>query len=284
MLDTCTSRSVILSEVTSETPASPEGKETARPTRRFPRSRVSVAERERMREDLREVNFPIGLRGYERSAVDRYVERVNRLIAELEISSSPESAIRHALEEVSEETSGLLERAYETAEEITARSRVRADDRLQEAEGEAERMRAAAASEAKATREAAQRDAQELRVSAMRETRDLTETTAREAQEVRATAQREAEQMLAAAETRVRDLTRSAEAVWRERRRLLDDMRALAEEQLELANAAATRFPHAVETEAGEAALTAEQVVEEKPDDPAASPEHDPGRPSAPDG
>jgi DivIVA domain-containing protein len=82
-----------------------------------------------MRDEVRDVDFPIGLRGYDRGAVDRYVQRVNRVIAELEISSSPDSAIRAALEEVSDETRGLLERAHETADEITARSRARADDR-----------------------------------------------------------------------------------------------------------------------------------------------------------
>ena len=50
---------------------------------------------------------------------------MNRVIAELEISSSPEAAVRHALDEVSEETRELLQRAHQTAEEITARSRSR---------------------------------------------------------------------------------------------------------------------------------------------------------------
>src|SRR5919108_5233706 len=129
-----------LRTVTRETPAAPDGKETV-PRRRFPRSRVGTAERARMREEVREVEFPIALRGYDRAAVDRYVQKVNRLIADFEISSSPESAIRHALEEVSEETSGLLQHAYETADEITARSRSKADDRLQRAEREAEEIR-----------------------------------------------------------------------------------------------------------------------------------------------
>ena len=93
-----------------------------------------------MREEVREVDFGIAMRGYDRAAVDRYVEQVNQLIAELEISSSPESAVRRALEEVSEETGGLLQRAHETAEEITARSRAKADDRLQLANMEAEEL------------------------------------------------------------------------------------------------------------------------------------------------
>ena len=90
----------------------------------------------RAAQTARDVDFPIALRGYDRAAVDQYVEEVNRAIAELEISSSPQSAIRHALEQVSEETSGLLQRAHETADEITERSRSQADDRLQRAKND----------------------------------------------------------------------------------------------------------------------------------------------------
>lgn len=86
---------------------------------------------------VRDVSFPIALRGYDRDAVDEYVRDVNRIIAELQVGRSPQSAIRHALDQVSEETRGILERAHETADEITARSRAQADDRLQWAEREA---------------------------------------------------------------------------------------------------------------------------------------------------
>jgi DivIVA domain-containing protein len=204
---------------------------------------VSAAERGRMEEEVREIDFPIALRGYDRAAVDRYVQKVNRLIAELELSASPESAVRHALEEVSEETSGLLQRAYETAEEITARSRAKADDRLQQAEQEAKNARSAAAHEAQETRETAQRETRELREAAERDAHELRETAAREAQQVRATTQGEVEEMRAAAETRVRELDRNAEAISRERRRFIDDMRTLAQQQFEIADAAAARFP-----------------------------------------
>jgi len=93
---------------------------------------------------VRNISFNTVMRGYDRDAVDAYIERVNRLIAELEIGRSPESAVKHAVAQVSEETRGILERAHETAEEITARSRARADDRLQEAEREAAAVREAA--------------------------------------------------------------------------------------------------------------------------------------------
>ena len=97
-----------------------------------------------MVEEMRSVSFPTAIRGYDREAVDAYVERVNRLIAELEISRSPEAAVKHAVAEVSEQTRGILEQAHQTAEEITARSRAQADDRLQVAEREAGELREAA--------------------------------------------------------------------------------------------------------------------------------------------
>jgi DivIVA domain-containing protein len=90
---------------------------------------------------LRDIEFPIGLRGYDRDAVDSYVRRVNRLIAELEVSRSPQSAVRHALEQVGDQTRDILQQAHESAERITAESRVKADDRMREAERDAAELR-----------------------------------------------------------------------------------------------------------------------------------------------
>jgi DivIVA domain-containing protein len=122
------------------------------------RSRVPDAEIA----ELRDVQFSGALRGYDREEVDRFVARVNQVLAELQITAAPESAIRHALKQVSEETQGILERAHETAEEITRRSRSQADDRLQQAETEARDVRAAAANEARELREAAEARVAEL--------------------------------------------------------------------------------------------------------------------------
>src|SRR5437763_13781945 len=148
--------------------AAKEAEEERRPPR-FPRSRVSSAERERMLNDARDVDLPIALRGYDRAAVDRHLGRLNRLIAELEMSSSPESAVRRALDEVSEETRELLQRAHATAEEITSRSRAKADDRLQLGEREAQELRDAARHEAQEARESAQHEAQQVREDAARD-------------------------------------------------------------------------------------------------------------------
>src|SRR3954471_7091526 len=96
--------------------------------------------RDRQLDELRQPDFPIALRGYDREAVDAYIERVNRAIADLQVGRSPQSAIRHALDQVSEETRGILERAHDTADEITARSQAQAADRVDQAEREAREL------------------------------------------------------------------------------------------------------------------------------------------------
>jgi DivIVA domain-containing protein len=159
---------------------------------------------------VRDISFPVAMRGYDREAVDAYVRRVNRIIAELEVSRSPQSAIRHALEQVSEETRGILERAHETAEEITSRSRSRADDRVQEADAEARDVRAAAEADARELRTAAEADSREMR---------------------------------AAAEARVHELEADYVDLWQERERVLADMREIAAQLAALADSAAQRLP-----------------------------------------
>jgi DivIVA domain-containing protein len=90
--------------------------------------------------ELRQPDFPIVMRGYDRAAVDAYIERVNQAIADLQVGRSPQSAIRHALDQVGEETRGILERAHDTADEITARSQAQAAGRVDEAEREAREL------------------------------------------------------------------------------------------------------------------------------------------------
>ena len=85
--------------------------------------------------------FPIVMRGYDRHAVDAFVQEVLELVGELEAGASHESIVQRKLEEVGEETASILQRAHETADEIAARSRAQADGRLQRAEREAELLR-----------------------------------------------------------------------------------------------------------------------------------------------
>jgi DivIVA domain-containing protein len=253
-------------EVESQAAELVGARDDERAGRRFGSSRVlTAADRDRILTDARTVEFPAALRGYDRTAVDRYVERMSRLITELEMSSSPEAAVRHALDEVSEETRDILQRAHQTAEEITARSRAKADDRLQQAERESEELhesalRHAAEAQDVASQEAAQlreealrevaelretadREVAELREKTARETQRLRATTERETEEMRATARRDTEEMVESAETRARELARSAETIWRERRRLIDDMRAVGDQLVAIGDTEGKRFP-----------------------------------------
>jgi DivIVA domain-containing protein len=105
------------------------------PTQRFP-GRESAADR------IRETTFPlVAMRGYDRRAVDDFLEWVGNVVSELESRQSRESVVQRALDEVGEETAGILQRAHETADEIAARSRSQAEGRIQRAEREAELLR-----------------------------------------------------------------------------------------------------------------------------------------------
>lgn len=137
-----------------------------------------------------EVDFPIVLRGYDRIAVDAYVKKTTQLIAELQATRSPEAAVRRALERVGEQISGILQRAHDTAEEITSQSRREAEERLEEV-------------------------------------------------------RREAAQITANAEVRMKDLDVDIDRIWGERHRIIDDVRDLSRELMEMAEAAASRFPPA---------------------------------------
>lgn len=86
-------------------------------------------------------HFPVALRGYDRDAVDAYVANLRQRVIELEAVRTPESIMRRALEQVGQETSGILQQAQETAREIAARSRQQADDRLARAKRDADEIR-----------------------------------------------------------------------------------------------------------------------------------------------
>ena len=108
----------------------------------FDTSEFKAVRFERSRADeIGERNFPIVMRGYDRAAVDAFVEEVRELVADLESRQSQESVIQRALAEVGEETTSILQRAHETADEIAARSRAQAEGRIQRAEREADLVR-----------------------------------------------------------------------------------------------------------------------------------------------
>jgi cell division initiation protein len=92
-------------------------------------------------DQIAERSFPVVMRGYDRAAVDEFVEKVVQIVQDLESRQSQESVVQRALAEVGEETTSILQRAHETADEIAARSRAQAEGRIQRAEREAELVR-----------------------------------------------------------------------------------------------------------------------------------------------
>jgi len=101
-------------------------------TARFNRSAIErIANRE----------FPLAVRGYDRHAVDQFVQEVLELVSHLEGRQTRESIVQRALDEIGVETAGILQRAHETADEIAARSRAQAEGRIQRAEREADMLR-----------------------------------------------------------------------------------------------------------------------------------------------
>ena len=106
------------------------------PTHQPPRNSAS--------DRLREPEFPLAVRGYESRAVDEDVAELVELLEDLEGRQLREKVVQRALDEVGEETAGILQRAHEMADELAARSRAQAEGRLQRAEREAEIAKAEA--------------------------------------------------------------------------------------------------------------------------------------------
>ena len=86
-------------------------------------------------------DFPMAVRGYDRHAVDEFVQEVLEIVTDLEGRQTRESVVQRALDEIGEETAGILQRAHETADEVAARSRAQAEGRMQRAEREADMLR-----------------------------------------------------------------------------------------------------------------------------------------------
>ena len=86
-------------------------------------------------------DFPLAVRGYDRGAVDAFVQEVLEIVSDLEGRQTRETVVQRALDEVGEETAGILQRAHETADEVAARSRAQAEGRIQRAEREADMLR-----------------------------------------------------------------------------------------------------------------------------------------------
>jgi DivIVA domain-containing protein len=195
--------------------------------------------RDTLPEDIRDPSFPTAVRGYDRRAVDAYVERINGLIAELQVSGSPRAAVRHALDRVGEQTSGILQHARGTAEEITTSAREEAEETTARAKAEAQDITTAAQGQASDTIARASAEADELVASARAEAdailaraNDQSENTLARARIEAEARVRQVEEEIASlrndAEARMRALQADVAAISDERHALLEDIRMIA--------------------------------------------------------
>ena len=201
----------------------------------------SAAYRAHVPADIRNITFPVGMRGYERDAVEAYVRRVNRVIAELEVTRSPQAAVKHAVERVSEQTKTILEEARESAEKITTTAQTEADEIVAQAKAKAADLVVAASSEAdrvKAESDELVARSREQADQIIAEAKANAEQRRRESEEELAKAQAEAE-------ARMRELEADTASVWDRRHELLGDIDRMADQLHEAAREATGRFARA---------------------------------------
>jgi DivIVA domain-containing protein len=208
---------------------------------------------DRVPAELRDVSFPVSMRGYDRQTVDAYVERVNRVIAELEMSRSTEAAVRHALDRVGEQTSGILQRARSSAEDIIA-----------DGEEEAEELTARAKAEVESLVAGARAEATQLVAKARAEAGEILARSRAEAAQRLQQSEEEAAALREQADAWMGQLRAETEAISETRRKLLADIREMAVRFEEVASWAATRFPREPAEEA-EGLPEAEVEVEPEP-------------------
>ena len=206
--------------------------------------------RDRVPAEIRNVSFPVSMRGYDRAAVEAYVQRVNRVIAELEVSRSPQAAIRHALDRVGEQTVAILREARESAERIAAAARDDADQTIQEAKAEAADLVVNASADAEQERAAAkqtlvdtQTEANELVSQARAEADGILADARAEAERRQQQTDDEIEARQANAEARLRELESDAHAVSAERDALVEQLHSIGSRLHEVASSAGAQAP-----------------------------------------
>ena len=193
-----------------------------------PRAEVRPARGRTFLPDVTGVEFASSRRGYDRDQVDQYVERVSRIVVELEAMRSPDAVIERALADVGEETSAILRRARKAAEEIIA-----------DAEEQARAHTAKAEADARAKREDGDRysarvraDAEQVLNDARTQAKEIEDQATAEARRVREDADRYREQVSSHIDQLARD-----------RHGLIDDLRKLADQFHRTADRALEQIP-----------------------------------------
>jgi DivIVA domain-containing protein len=249
----------ILGDVEEDLSAAPTEAESSED--QAPKTEIRPARGRTFLPEVTGVEFSGSRRGYDRAEVDQYVERVSRIVVELEAMRSPDAVIERALADVGEETSAILRRARKAAEEIIAdaeansrersehaeararelreeadhySARVRADAEqvMSEANSESERIVAEARDEAASVREEARSEAAQMRQEATSEATRVRQEATTEATRLRGDTDRYRAQVSA-----------HIDQLAQERHRLIEDLRKLADQFHRTADRALEQIP-----------------------------------------
>jgi DivIVA domain-containing protein len=187
---------------------------------------------------IRNVSFPVGVRGYERKAVEAYVRAVNRVIAELEVTRSPQAAVRHAVERVGEQTKAILDEARGSAEKITATAQAEADEIVGKAKAKAADLVVGADTEADRIRA----ESEKAIASAKAEAEKIVAQAKANAEERRRKSEQELAKVREETEARLTELEADTATLWDRRHELLGDIDRMADQLHEAAREAAGRL------------------------------------------
>ena len=183
-----------------------------------------MSERRRVPAEIRNIVFPVSVRGYDRLAVDAYVTRVNRVIAELEATQSPQSAIQPRLSALRNSGAASLIRPARRRRRSRRQRRHEAEEMIAKARAEAVDIVLSASEEADRTKAEADEYSAKARTEGERilaRSRTVAEDRLRRAEEEIASLRKEAEAWM-------RALRIDTNIIWGERRDLLDDLREIA--------------------------------------------------------
>jgi DivIVA domain-containing protein len=186
---------------------------------------------------IRNVAFPIARRGYERRAVDAYVTRINRLIAELEATRSPRDAIAHALERTEDERNAMLTQAGETATEIVDSAQGDAETITAEARAEAANIVVDASTQADSSKTEADEYVAKARAEAEQIVAEAREAAAEQLQNAR----EEITKLREEGEAWLKELRADTERTWSERCDLVDELREISMRLQEAVSETGTR-------------------------------------------
>ena len=189
--------------------------------------------------DVTGVEFASSRRGYDRDEVDQYVERVSRIVVELEAMRSPDAVIERALADVGEETSAILRRARKAGDEIIADAEAHAGERTSQAEAQTRALR----EDADRYNARVRADAEQVLSDARSQGEEIVSQAQAEAAGLRKDAKEEATRVHGDADRYRAQVSAHVDQLAQERHRLIEDLRKLADQFHRTADRALEQIP-----------------------------------------